>query len=154
MDEKKLIDLYPYKIVDGKISFLLFKRAKGKLYEDQWRMVGGKVQEQETYWQAALRELKEETNLEPITFWTIPSINQFYEYSTDKILNIPAFAAEIKSDESIKLDAEHSDFIWIPSKEVSAYIQWPEQIRLIELTNRLITSNKILDDWLVPIPSS
>jgi dATP pyrophosphohydrolase len=154
MDKKKLIDLYPYKVVDNEVSFLLFRRAKGKIYEEQWRMVGGKVMPQETYWQAALRELKEETNLVPKIFWTIPSINQFYEYSSDTILSIPAFAAEIHPDETIRLDAEHTEFKWIQSEDASTYIQWPEQIRLIELTNRLITSNKILDDWRVPITSS
>jgi dATP pyrophosphohydrolase len=154
MDEKKLIDLYPYRVVKGEVSFLLFRRAKGKIYEGQWRMIGGKVKPQETYWQAALRELKEETNLVPKNFWTIPSINKFYEYSSDTILSIPAFAAEIHPDETIRLDAEHTEFKWIQSEDASTYIQWPEQIRLIELTNRLITSNKILDDWRVPITSS
>lgn len=154
MDDKKLIDLYPYRVVDSEVSFLLFRRAKGKIYEGQWRMIGGKVKAQETYWQAALRELKEETNLAPKSFWTIPSINQFYEHSSDKILSIPAFAAEIHPDETIQLDDEHNDFRWIKSKDASNYIQWPEQIRLIELTNRLINSNKILDDWRVPFSSS
>lgn len=154
MDDKKLIDLYPYRVVDSEVSFLLFRRAKGKIYEGQWRMIGGKVKAQETYWQAALRELKEETNLVPKNFWTIPSINQFYEHSSDKILSIPAFAAEIHRDETIQLDDEHTEFRWIQPKEASTYIQWPEQIRLIELTNKLITSNKILDDWRVPLPPS
>ena len=117
-------------------------------------MIGGKVKAQETYWQAALRELKEETSLVPTDFWTVPSINQFYEYSSDKILSIPAFAAEINLGETIQLDDEHAEFRWIQPKDASTYIQWPEQIRLIELTNRLITSNKILDDWRVPISSS
>ncbi len=154
MDEKKLIDLYPYRVVKGEVSFLLFRRAKGKIYEGQWRMVGGKVKDLETYWEAALRELKEETNLVPKSFWTIPSINQFYEYSTDKILNIPAFAAELNPNETIQLNAEHNEFTWISPEDASTFIQWPEQIRLIDLTNKLITSNKILDDWRVPISSS
>lgn len=153
MAEKKLIDLYPYRVVDGEASFLLFRRAKGKIYEGQWRMVGGKVKPGETSWQAALRELREETNLSPELFWTIPSINQFYEHSSDKIFSIPAFAAEINPDDTIQLDSEHNEFTWIKSEDASTYIQWPEQIRLIELTNNLITSNKILDDWHVPLPS-
>lgn len=151
MNEKKLIDLYPYKVTNGEVEFLLFRRAKGKIYEDQWRMIGGKLEKGETFWQAALRELKEETKLQPKSFWTIPSVNQFYEHSTDKILTIPAFAAEIHSEDPIQLDDEHKSYRWIQSQEASTYIQWPEQIRLIELTNKLITSNKILNDWRVPL---
>lgn len=150
MAEKKLIDLYPYRQKGDSVEFLLLKRAKGKIYQGQWRMIGGKVEPGETYWQAALRELKEETNLHPISFWTIPSVNQFYEYSTDTILTIPAFAAEIDPEDSIQLNEEHKSCRWIQLHEATTYIQWPEQIRLIELTNRLILSNKILSDWRVP----
>lgn len=152
MDEKKLIDLYPYKVEKENVKFLLFRRAKGKVYEGQWRMIGGKVERGESCWQAALRELKEETKLQPKSFWTIPSVNQFYEHTSDKILTIPAFAAEIHPEDPIELDDEHTSYRWIQSKEASTYIQWPEQIRLIELTNNLITSNKILNDWRVSLP--
>lgn len=153
MADKKLIDLYPYRVVNDEVSFLLFKRAKGQIYEGQWRMVGGKVKTGETYWEAALRELEEETALRPTQMWTIPSLNQFYEHSSDTILSIPAFAAEIESGEAIQLDREHTEYLWIHPNEVSTYIHWPEQIRLIGLTNQLITEHKILDDWRVPLSS-
>ncbi len=147
----KLIDLYPYRIADRNAEFLLFKRAEGKIYEGQWRMIGGKVKSGENYWEAALRELKEETGLQPEQFWTVPSVNQFYEHQSDTIHTIPAFAAEIDPAAIITLDDEHREFHWIKPEEVSNYIQWPEQIRLIKLTNQLINSNQILDDWRVPL---
>ncbi|MGM0457990.1 MAG: NUDIX domain-containing protein [Bacteroidota bacterium] len=151
MTEKKLIDLYPYRIDDGEVTFLLFKRAKGKIYEGQWRMIGGKVEPGETYWEAALRELLEETALTPSKMWTIPSLNLFYEHSSDSILQIPAFAAEIDRGDAIRLDREHTEYSWVEHDEVSEYLYWPEQIRLIRLTNELIKNNKILNDWRVPL---
>jgi dihydroneopterin triphosphate diphosphatase len=42
-----------------------FSKGPGKIYEGQWRMIGGKVDPDETYWEGALRELKEETGLRP-----------------------------------------------------------------------------------------
>ncbi|CAN5243317.1 NUDIX domain-containing protein [soil metagenome] len=151
MAEKKLIDLYPYKTEDKNVEFLLFRREEGKIYEGQWRMIGGKVKPGESYWEAALRELKEETDLQPEVLWTVPSVNQFYEHQSDTIHTIPAFAAEIAPTAIITLDDEHREFQWIKPEEVSNYIQWPEQIRLIKLTNQLIISNQILDDWRVPL---
>lgn len=149
MPEKKLIDLYPYRFKQNKPEFLLLKRAKGHVYQGQWRMVGGKVKQGETYWQAALRELKEETSLTPIKFWTVPGVNQFYEQKTDMVHSIPAFAAEVNTTDTPVLDDEHNDFGWFPLEKALDVIFWPEQKRLLTLTNELLTSDQILEDWIV-----
>lgn len=151
MAEKRLIDLYPYKLEGEKFFYLLLKRAAGRIYDGQWRMIGGKVHSGESHWEAALRELNEETTLKPKLMWTIPSINSFYEYQTDKILNIPAFAAEIDGSSPIILDSEHSEYAWFSVDEAIDKIFWPEQRRLLTLTHSLLTSNQILEDWHVPI---
>ncbi|MFU8812406.1 MAG: NUDIX domain-containing protein [Balneolaceae bacterium] len=150
MATKRLIDLYPYRMTGKRPEFLIFQRAKGKIYAGQWRMVGGKVQPGETSWQAALRELKEETGLTPETLWTIPRINQFYEHSTDTIHAIPAFAAEIDAAAGIRLDDEHTEYRWIEAADAERYIAWPEQVSLIRLTHHILSSNKILSQWYVP----
>lgn len=151
MVKKKLIDLYPYRVKEDNAEYLLLKRAKGQLYDGQWRMIGGKVEEGETYWEAALRELYEETRLKPVTFWTIPSLNKFYEHHTDEILTIPAFAAQIEVSASPVLDKEHSVAQWFNIEKAIEVIPWPEQRRLLKLVHDIITSNQILDDWLVSL---
>ena len=50
---KKLIDAYVYRDSSKDIEFLILQRAKNKIYAGQWRMVGGKVKENEDYAQAA-----------------------------------------------------------------------------------------------------
>jgi dihydroneopterin triphosphate diphosphatase len=153
MSRKKLIDLYPYRIkAGGAPEFMLLKRAGGKIYEGQWRMIGGKVQADETYWQAALRELFEETALKPIKFWTIPGINSFYEHKTDMVHLIPAFAAELKANSEPILDDEHSDFGWYSADDAIGLIRWPEQKRLLKLTESILTTDQLIDEWLVPLP--
>lgn len=154
MSKKRLIDLYAYRTIDNRVEFLLLKRAKGKIYEGQWRMIGGKVEVNETYWQGALRELKEETGLVPKTFWTIPSVNTFYEHKSDTVHHIPAFAAELGETDFPKLDDEHTEFGWFALEEAAERVTWPEQQRLLRLTNNLITQHKILEDWYVTVPSS
>ena len=42
--------------------------------------------------QAAVRELWEETGLTPISLFAVPSVNHFYEWQTDRLQLIPAFA--------------------------------------------------------------
>ena len=149
---KKLIDVYVYRMIEGKPEFLLFLRSSKKIYAHQWRMIGGKVQEGEKYWESALRELKEETGLEPQEFWTIPSVNTFYEAKTDQIHNIPAFAVSLYDDSTPELDDEHTEYRWISIDELDSYLVWPEQKRLIRLTFDLLVNDQILPEWRIPIP--
>ena len=57
---KKLIDAYIYREVSNEIEFLILQRAENRIYSGQWRMVGGKVKQNEEYAHAALREIEEE----------------------------------------------------------------------------------------------
>ncbi len=152
MTQKRLIDLYPYRIKESKTEYLLLKRAGKKIYAGQWRMVGGKVEPGEAYWQAALRELLEETGIAPVQMWTIPSINTFYEHASDTVHHIPAFAAELDANAEPVLDEEHSAFEWFSLKKAVEQIRWPEQKRLLKLTDSILTTDKILEEWLVPLP--
>lgn len=150
MGDKKLVDLYPYRLMSGMPEFLMLKRASGKIYEGQWRMVGGKVQKGETSWQAALRELDEETSLPVVKAWTVPSLNHFYEAKTDSILLIPAFAAEVPPFAEPELDDEHTTFQWMRYDECKKAIVWPEQKRLLGIIEQLVISNQIADEWIIP----
>jgi len=112
-------------------------------------MVGGKRESNETAWQAALREMKEETGLVPIDFWVLPSVNHFYEHKRDQIHLIPAFAAEIPFDSEILLDSEHSDYNWIDPEETETYLNWPEQVRLLHLLSGILNNGSILPEWRI-----
>ncbi len=149
---KKLIDVYVYTMNEGEPEFLLFLRSAKKIYAHQWRMIGGKVNEEEKYWEAALRELKEETGLHPRQFWSIPSVNTFYEAKTDQIHQIPAFAVELDLDSNPQLDDEHSEYRWISIDDLDSYLHWPEQKRLIRLTYELLVNDQILPEWRIQIP--
>lgn len=149
---KKLIDVYPYRIKGRNIEFLILKRSSKKIYAHQWRMIGGKVEEGETYWEAGLRELGEEISETPIQFWTVPSVNTFYEHKTDSIHQIPAFAARLEwSDNQITLDDEHSGFLWVEASRIDEYIHWPEQKRLMRLIDDILTNQEILPEWIIEL---
>lgn len=111
-------------------------------------MVAGKVEYAETAWQAGLRELREETSLTPALFWSIPSINKFYDHKEDEIVQVPAFAAQISNNSKVVLNEEHTEFRWIKSSEIDPYIKWPEQRRLMQTTVTIL-NDQILEDWIV-----
>lgn len=149
--QKHLVDLYVYQRRGEEVEFLLLKRAKRKIYSGQWRMIGGKVHEGETRWEAALRELREETQLIPRLFWSVPTINHFYEARTDAIHLIPAFAAEVDPGASIRLDDEHLEYRWVPLSEVKELVQWPEQKRIMELIRQIVSEGEILEEWKISV---
>lgn len=146
---KGLVDVYPYAQKNNEVLFLILKRSPQVQYSSQWRMVGGKIEEQETAFEAGRRELHEETGLTPHIFWTIPSINKFYDPKTDRVQNIPAFGAEVNPSMEVKLNHEHNEWKWISKDEIDHYIWWPEQKRLMSLLADIIIHKEILNEWII-----
>ena len=132
----RVVDVYPYRDRSVNPEFLLLHRAPNTQYAGQWRMVGGKIEAGEAAWEAGLREVKEETGHAPSQFWTVPSVNTFYEWQADRINLIPAFAAALPNDPV--LDDEHDDFVWLPAQEAARRLAWPEQQRLLRVADQLL----------------
>jgi len=146
---KKLIDAYIYRESSKNIEFLILQRAKNKIYAGQWRMVGGKVKENEDYADAALREIQEEIHLTPSFFWVVPSVNTFFEAKTNQILHIPAFAAKAPDSFSPTLDDEHTQYKWISVSQISTHIFWPEQQRLMKMIATLVQNGHVVTEWVL-----
>jgi len=145
----RLVDVYPYRILDGgAVEHLLLHRAQGAVYSGEWRMVGGKVEDSESAWQAGLRELSEETGLKPVRFWALPSVNSFYEWQSDAVHHIPAFAAEV--DRNPVLDHEHDDFAWLSLEDALIRMAWPEQCRLLRLLDSYLRRSVPPELLIVP----
>lgn len=145
----RLVDVYPYRYRSGINEFLIVKRSSHKIYAGQWRMIGGKIEDNEPAWKAGLRELKEETQLVPELYWVIPSLNHFYNHRNNEIELIPAFAAKLNINVHVELNEEHSEYKWIEFEDVDNYLPWPEQQRLLKLTHAILTKQQILEDWKI-----
>ena len=148
---QKLIDCYPYRRIESTLEYLILQRSGSSSYAGQWRIVTGKVEEQETHYHAALRELEEETGLEVRLLWSVPTVNSFYEPGEDLIMQAVPFAAECGAGATVKLDSEHSRLKWITIDKIEIYIQWPEQARIMKMIHRLLNENQLLDDWIIPL---
>lgn len=145
----RVVDVYPYRWRAGVLEFLILHRARGHAYAGSWRMVGGKIDPGETAWQAALRELDEETSLTVERFWALPSVNTFYDWSRDTVALIPAFAAEASGE--VVLDDEHDDAAWLPPERAAERLAWPEQRRLLRLAAQFAASGDIAAAWEISL---
>ena len=95
--EVRVIDAYVYRTTSAGLLFLVLKRAKTKMYEHIWQGVAGKIENGETSWEAATRELKEETGLTPLKMFVADHVSQFYETNDDRINLVPVFGIEVDS---------------------------------------------------------
>lgn len=138
MPEAKIraVDVYAYRIFNSTPEYLLLRRSPDAQYAGQWRMIGGKIEEGETAWQTALREILEETGLHPTRLWAIPSTNAFYEWEHDRVNIIPAFGAEVAGEPTI--NREHDDYRWMPTEKAAECLRWPEQRRLLTISARMV----------------
>jgi 8-oxo-dGTP diphosphatase len=100
----------------GKLETLLIQRA-GEPFKNYWAFPGGFVEENETADQAALRELKEETNLEDIRFvqlFTDTNLNRDPRGWTVSVVYIGFVNTEIK----LSAGDDAADARWFPLNDL------------------------------------
>ena len=142
----RVIDAYIYRKTKEGIKYLILKRAKTKMYEHLWQGVAGKIEKGEQSWQAAIRELKEETGLDPLRIFVADHVSKFYETHGDRINLVPVFGVEVASD-IVLLSSEHSDFKWVDYDSACSYLVWEGQKKGITVVNEMIISNDDRMKW-------
>ncbi|RED46155.1 NUDIX hydrolase [Aestuariispira insulae] len=95
---------------------LLLKRSAGFL-KGAWAQVTGRPDGDETLWQAALRELHEETALVPECLYTADYCDHFYNPAEDRVEIVPLFVANVPVEAEISLNREHTDYRWVTFDE-------------------------------------
>ena len=144
--EIRVIDSYVYKKSDNGFDFLILKRADTKIYEHLWQGVAGKIEKNEKSWQAAIRELKEETGLNPRKIFIADHVSKFYEAHQDRINFVPVFGIEV-NNEKVILSNEHCDYKWVDFETASSHLVWNGQKKGIHAVNQMILSNDDRMKW-------
>ena len=133
----RVIDCHVMYKEDGLPKFLMLKRSQNKIYPGIWQCVTGKIESEEKPIESAIRELKEETSLNPVQKWTIDIVNHFYESKYDRINLIPVFGVEV-NDIKVVLSDEHCNYKWCEINEALQLLTWNQQKNgLIEFNNML-----------------
>ena len=91
---------------------LLLQRASEYL-RGVWSYVAGHIEPNETAWQAASRELVEETGLVAQALYATSFCEQFYDAGNDCIMVVPAFVARVDNHCAVRLNGEHSALRWL-----------------------------------------
>ena len=144
--EVRVIDAYVYRTTSAGLLFLVLKRAKTKMYEHIWQGVAGKIEHGETSWEAAIRELKEETGLTPLKMFVADHVSQFYETNDDRINLAPVFGIEVDS-EIVIISREHCDHKWVDLNGALDLLVWRGQKQAIQAVHDMVISNDDRMRW-------
>tara|TARA_Y100001958_G_scaffold41327_1_gene27268 strand:- start:480 stop:944 length:465 start_codon:yes stop_codon:yes gene_type:complete len=142
----RVVDCYVYNLIHDVPEFLILKRNKNKIYEHLWQGVAGKIENNEAAWQTAIRELKEETGLDPLNIFIADHVSRFYETKEDRVNLVPVFGIEVDSKDVILSD-EHVDFKWIRYAEAKNTLVWNGQKKGLKVVNEMITNNDDRMRW-------
>ncbi|MFE0757513.1 NUDIX domain-containing protein [Inquilinus sp. NPDC058860] len=104
---------------------LLLRRTRSLAGE--WFQVTGAIEPGETAWQAALREVEEETGLALEQLYSADICEQFYEADRDAISLLPVFVGFARQEAEVRLNAEHSEARWVSFAEASGMVPFAGQ---------------------------
>ncbi|MDQ7818479.1 MAG: NUDIX domain-containing protein [Melioribacteraceae bacterium] len=134
-----LVEAQVFRKVENDLEFLLLKRGDNENYPGIWQMVTGAIDEDEKAFDTALREIKEETGLQPQKLWVVPTVNSFYSPEKDMIIMIPVFAALVNNNDAIIISYEHSEFKWVKKDEAKKMLAWNGQRTSVDIIYQYFT---------------
>src|SRR5438876_11545884 len=128
------VDAYVLRRGEGSkgVEVLALRRAPAGRSPGSWETVHGHIEPGETPVQAALRELREETGLEPARLYNVSRVEAFYRHQTNEIVLIPVFAGVVDPRAAVRHSAEHDRAEWREAREAAARFSWPRERRALD----------------------
>ena len=125
------------------LTFLLLKRAPTEQpYPGIWQIVSGRRLAGESAPQTALREVREETGVDPVGLRILPYVNTFYTVEDDRVQSVPTFAAELPADAMVSISEEHSASDWVTRKKAEHLVQWPAHGVMMDLVREYVVRQR------------
>jgi dATP pyrophosphohydrolase len=125
-----IVDVYVLRICP-RPEVLVLRRAGGERCAGTWETVHGHIAAGESPVEAALRELKEETGLEPERLYNLSRVETFYLHKRDLVAVIPAFCAIVAKGAMVTVSAEHDRGEWLSPEDAASRFAWPREKRAL-----------------------
>lgn len=129
-------------------QLLMARRAEGKYMGGTWQLISGGLEPHETAWQAALREMQEETGLVPSEFYRLSTATTFYRPDNDSLNIAPMFCAIVPGDAAVTINAEHTEYVWVDVDEAASKLMWPSDLQALGETRTVILADGIAKPYL------
>lgn len=126
-----LLDLYVLRGAGASLECLTLRRAPGGRCPGSWEAVHGHIEPGERPAEAARRELREETGLEPLRLYNLSRVELFYQHRQDEVALVPVFVAFVEPGTAVVLSAEHDRSEWLPVADAGRRLAWPRERRAL-----------------------
>ncbi|MCB1447271.1 MAG: NUDIX domain-containing protein [Rhizobiaceae bacterium] len=116
--------------VADEYEILLLRRNHTLIGE--WCQIAGGIEDGEKAWEAALREVREETGLTCGRLYSADICEQFYEADRDAISMLPVFVGFVDADAAVMINHEHSEFRWVSFAAALAMVPFAGQRHVLK----------------------
>jgi 8-oxo-dGTP pyrophosphatase MutT (NUDIX family) len=134
-----MLEVVTVLLINDEKKILILKRSKKvKTYKGLWGGVAGYIEKDEKPYETALKEIKEEVDLENKDVELLKQLDpiSFTDYYEGKRYDwkIFPFLFKIKEKRKIKIDWEHSQYRWISPSQIKEFDTVPH---LKEIVSKL-----------------
>ena len=137
MREQKSAGIVLFRNYSDKNEFLLLNYPQG-----HWDFVKGKIEQNETSHETALRETKEETEITNIEFVDgfEESVEYDFRFKREDIHKKVIFFLAKTNEKNIKLSHEHSDYLWLEYNDALKKTTFENAKNVLTKANEFLSS--------------
>jgi len=137
MREQKSAGIVLFRNDSDKNEFLLLNYPQG-----HWDFVKGKIEQNETSHETALRETKEETGITNIEFVDgfEESVEYDFRFKKENIHKKVIFFLAKTNEKNIKLSHEHSDYLWLEYNDALKKTTFENAKNVLTKANEFLSS--------------
>ena len=137
MREQKSAGIVLFRNDSDKNEFLLLNYPQG-----HWDFVKGKIEQNETSHETALRETKEETGITNIEFVDgfEESVEYDFRFKKEDIHKKVIFFLAKTNEKNIKLSHEHNDYLWLEYNDALKKTTFENAKNVLSKANQFLSS--------------
>ncbi len=137
MGEEKSAGIVLFRNISDKNEFLLLNYPQG-----HWDFVKGKIEQNETSHEAAIRETREETGITNIEFIDgfEESVEYDFRFKKEDIHKKVIFFLAKTDEKNIKLSHEHNDYVWLEYNDALKKTTFENARNVLSKANEFLSS--------------